>query len=315
MLKDNANALCVYVCTCVRVRVHACVCFCLRMNVCVCACVRACACILDVCVRVHVCMCVCVHICVHACVCMCECAQPKTIRSLQRLHNDKNPHLTAARKQHAHTQRLLVDKTLSPLRSLCADIFEKLLELAPGIQLFIYTGAEGATPTVQRMLEHYHAQIALPPLLHKLVRVRGLVSKTTLNGLTGTAQSFDAATRRYCVLFDGCGDEFALKSENLDLNTTLPKATHDMKECLSGCIAKGQKPTSDAILAFLALADECLLEQVTPEDSHDSITLTLQHSHTYGIAFILEQSHWSITLTLEYSHMEHHTHTRTLTHI
>jgi len=163
---------------------------------------------------------------------------------------------------------VLVDTALSPLRAFCADILEKLLELAPGIQLFIYTGAEGATPTVQRMLEHYHAQIALPPLLHKLVRVRGLVSKPTLNGLTGTAQSFDPATRRYCVLFDGRGDEFALKSENLELNTTLPKATHDMKECLSASVAKGQKPTSDAIFAFLGLADECLLEQVTRGGSH-----------------------------------------------
>jgi len=56
-----------------------------------------------------------------------------------------------------------------------------------------------------------------PPLLHKCVRITGLVSKVELNGLTGIAQFFDAHTGRYAIVLDQRDDTFCIKSGNLEL--------------------------------------------------------------------------------------------------
>lgn len=58
---------------------------------------------------------------------------------------------------------------------------------------------------------------ATPPLLHKCVRVKGLVSKVELNGLTGIAQSFDTETGRYAIVLDQRDDIFRIKGGNLEL--------------------------------------------------------------------------------------------------
>jgi len=58
---------------------------------------------------------------------------------------------------------------------------------------------------------------ATPPLLHKCVRITGLVSKVELNGRTGIAQFFDTHTGRYAIVLDQRDDTFRIKSGNLEL--------------------------------------------------------------------------------------------------